>query len=88
VLQERLLSQKTVSRQSRMGLEVLGLAMIDDVKMHKTVCMLCFQVCGINAYVKDGALPKVEGMKEHPFSRGCSAPEDRDWRVSCIPKTG
>ncbi len=38
--------------------------------MIKTVCMLCFQVCGINAYVKDGRLVKVEGMTEHPFSRG------------------
>ncbi|HPJ97581.1 MAG TPA: molybdopterin-dependent oxidoreductase, partial [Syntrophales bacterium] len=40
------------------------------MKIHKTVCMLCFQVCGINAYVQDGKLVKVEGMKEHPFSRG------------------
>jgi len=49
-------------------------ATIDDVKVYKTVCMLCFQVCGINAYVKDGALVKVEGMKEHPFSRGVICP--------------
>jgi formate dehydrogenase (coenzyme F420) alpha subunit len=47
---------------------------MDDVKVYKTVCMLCFQVCGINAYVKDGALLKVEGMKEHPFSRGVLCP--------------
>ncbi|MCU0596204.1 MAG: molybdopterin-dependent oxidoreductase, partial [Desulfobacterota bacterium] len=47
---------------------------MDDVKVYKTVCMLCFQVCGINAYVKDGALVKVEGMKEHPFSRGVICP--------------
>ena len=45
-----------------------------DVKVYKTVCMLCFQVCGINAYVKDGELVKVEGMKEHPFSRGVICP--------------
>jgi anaerobic selenocysteine-containing dehydrogenase len=36
--------------------------------------MLCFQVCGINAYVKDGQLVKVEGMTEHPFSRGVLCP--------------
>ena len=47
----------------------LGVATIDDVKTYKTVCMLCFQVCGINAYVKGGTLLKVDGMKEHPFSR-------------------
>ncbi len=38
--------------------------------MYKTVCMLCFQVCGINAYVKEGKLTRVEPMVEHPFSRG------------------
>ena len=38
--------------------------------MIKTVCMLCFQVCGINAYAKDGKLTRVEPMTEHPFSRG------------------
>lgn len=38
--------------------------------MYKTVCMLCFQVCGINAYVKDGKLTRVEPMTGHPFSRG------------------
>jgi anaerobic selenocysteine-containing dehydrogenase len=36
--------------------------------------MLCFQVCGIHAYVEDGRLIKVEGMKEHPFSRGVVCP--------------
>jgi anaerobic selenocysteine-containing dehydrogenase len=49
-------------------------ATMDDMKVYKTVCMLCFQVCGINAHVKDGALLKVEGMKEHPFSRGVICP--------------
>lgn len=38
--------------------------------MFKTVCMLCFQVCGIHAYVRDGKLTRVEPMPEHPFSRG------------------
>lgn len=41
---------------------------------HKTVCMLCFQACGINATVRDGTLVQVEGMKEHPFSRGVICP--------------
>ncbi|MDX9745452.1 MAG: molybdopterin-dependent oxidoreductase [Syntrophales bacterium] len=42
----------------------------EGMEIYKTVCMLCFQVCGIDAYVRDGKLVKVEGMKEHPFSRG------------------
>ena len=32
--------------------------------------MLCFQVCGIDAYVQDGKLVRVEGMQEHPCTRG------------------
>jgi anaerobic selenocysteine-containing dehydrogenase len=36
--------------------------------------MLCFQVCGINATVKDGKLTAVEPMQEHPFSRGVLCP--------------
>jgi anaerobic selenocysteine-containing dehydrogenase len=51
----------------------------NDVKAYKTVCMLCFQVCGMNAYVKDGKLVKVEGMEEHPFSRGVLCP-----RAHCL----
>ncbi len=45
----------------------------------KTVCMLCFQVCGINAYVEEGKLIRVEGMPEHPFSRGVLCP--RGWHL-------
>ena len=40
----------------------------------KTVCMLCFQVCGIKAHLKKGKLIRVEGMPEHPFSRGVLCP--------------
>ena len=49
-------------------------------EFYKTVCMLCFQVCGIEATVQEGKLIKVEGMKEHPFSRGVICP-----RGSCLP---
>lgn len=41
-----------------------------ETKVYKTACMLCFQVCGINAYVKDEKLVKVEGMAEHPMNQG------------------
>ncbi len=43
-------------------------------KIVKSVCMMCFQVCGIHAHIQDGRLAKVEGMKEHPCSRGVLCP--------------
>ena len=36
----------------------------------KSDCIMCINSCGINAYVEDGKLVKVEGMKEHPISLG------------------
>jgi len=45
-----------------------------ETKVYKTVCMACFQVCGIDAYVRDGRLVKVEGMKEHPCTCGVICP--------------
>ena len=47
----------------------------------KSDCIVCINSCGINAYVEDGKLVKVEGMKEHPISdvilcpRGAALPE-------------
>jgi anaerobic selenocysteine-containing dehydrogenase len=40
----------------------------------KTDCIACINSCGINAYVEDGKLVKVEGMKEHPVSEGVICP--------------
>ena len=45
-----------------------------EIKVYKSVCILCFMVCGLNAYVKDGRLIKVEGMKEHAATRGVLCP--------------
>ena len=36
----------------------------------KTDCILCVWGCGINAFVEDGKLTRIEGMTEHPLSRG------------------
>lgn len=36
----------------------------------KTDCALCVNCCGIDCYVENGKLVKVEGMKEHPASHG------------------
>ena len=43
-------------------------------KIIKTDCILCINSCGINAYVEDGKLVKVEGMVEHPVSEGAICP--------------
>ena len=40
----------------------------------KTDCILCVWGCGINAYVEDGRLVKVEGMAEHPLNQGVLCP--------------
>jgi anaerobic selenocysteine-containing dehydrogenase len=55
-------------------LEVKILAKKDDVEIIKSVCMLCFMVCGIDAHIKDGKLTKVEGMKEHVATKGVLCP--------------
>jgi len=40
----------------------------------KTDCILCAWGCGINAYVEDGKLVRVEGMTEHPLNQGVLCP--------------
>jgi anaerobic selenocysteine-containing dehydrogenase len=44
----------------------------------KTDCILCIWGCGINAYVEDGRLVKVEGMAEHPLNEGVLCPKGRN----------
>jgi formate dehydrogenase (coenzyme F420) alpha subunit len=39
-------------------------------KVVKTLCKMCWIQCGMNAYVKDGKVIKVTGMKEHPMNQG------------------
>ena len=46
----------------------------DGTEIIKSVCMLCYMVCGINAHVKNGKLIKVEGMKEHVATKGTVCP--------------
>jgi anaerobic selenocysteine-containing dehydrogenase len=51
----------------------------------KSDCILCINSCGINAYVEDGKLVKVEGMKEHPISEGALCPRGKalpEWVAS------
>lgn len=41
----------------------------------KTGCALCVNCCGINAYVSDGRIVKVEGMTECPINEGSLCPK-------------
>lgn len=45
-----------------------------DLKKVNTVCISCVWSCGLVAYVEDGRLVKVEGMAEHPMSKGYLCP--------------
>lgn len=42
------------------------------IEIRKTICDICAPVhhCGIDAYVKDGKVIKVEGTPEHPYNKG------------------
>lgn len=44
----------------------------EGIQICKTTCDICSPQhhCGVNAYVKEGRLIKVEGCPEHPYSRG------------------
>lgn len=46
-----------------------------DMQVIKTDCAMCVNCCGIDAYVREGRLVKVEGMKEHPVNRGELCPK-------------
>ncbi|MFC2070565.1 molybdopterin-dependent oxidoreductase [Chloroflexota bacterium] len=43
-------------------------------KVIKSDCIMCINSCGINGYVEDGKLVKVEGMEEHGVSKGYICP--------------
>jgi len=47
------------------------------LELIKTDCVLCVWGCGINAYVEDGRLVRVEGMTEHPLNQGVLCPKGR-----------
>lgn len=42
------------------------------IEIRKTICSICNPIshCGIDAYVRDGVVIKVEGTKENPHSHG------------------
>ncbi len=44
----------------------------EGIEVRKTICSICnpFSHCGIDAYVKDGVIVRVEGSKGHPHNQG------------------
>jgi len=42
------------------------------IEVRKTICSICDPLshCGIDAYIKDGAVVKIEGTRENPHSEG------------------
>ncbi|MFC1916932.1 molybdopterin-dependent oxidoreductase [Chloroflexota bacterium] len=50
---------------------------VSENKVIKTDCILCVWGCGINAYVENGKLVKVEGMTEHPLNQGVLCPRGK-----------
>jgi len=49
----------------------------EETQVIKSVCMLCYMVCGVEAHVKNGKLIKVEGMNDHPVTKGDLCPRGR-----------
>jgi anaerobic selenocysteine-containing dehydrogenase len=41
-----------------------------EQRVVKTACGMCITECGINVYVENGRIVRVEGIPEHPHSRG------------------
>ena len=44
------------------------------IEIKKTVCPICDRGCGMDAYVKDGKIIKVEGSMDHPANKGYLCP--------------
>ena len=42
------------------------------IEVRKSICTICDPMtqCGLDLYVKDGKIIKVEGTKEHPYNLG------------------
>jgi anaerobic selenocysteine-containing dehydrogenase len=59
------------------ALPVEGATQVPAIVVRKTICSICNPLthCGIDAYVKDGVVVKVEGTKENPHSEGTLCPK-------------
>lgn len=43
---------------------------MSENKVCQTLCRMCDDHCGINVYVEDGKVTKIDGNKDHPWNRG------------------
>ncbi|MBQ9890512.1 MAG: molybdopterin-dependent oxidoreductase [Firmicutes bacterium] len=44
------------------------------IEIRKSVCPICDRGCGIDAYVWDGKIIKIEGSEDHPVNKGYLCP--------------
>ena len=62
---------RSVSSSSADGLAKARIPGLETgIEVKKTLCSICGSQCGINAYVQDGRVVKVEGAEENPVNRG------------------
>ncbi len=46
-------------------------------RVHRTVCCICDAHCGLRVFLSGGRVEKIEGQKEHPYSRGYVCPKGK-----------
>jgi anaerobic selenocysteine-containing dehydrogenase len=61
-------SRSALSKEQLLQAKIPGEA--TGIEIKKTLCAICDCRCGIDAYVKDGLLLKVEGSEENPVNKG------------------
>jgi anaerobic selenocysteine-containing dehydrogenase len=61
-------SRSALSKEQLLQAKIPGEA--TGIEIKKTLCAICDCRCGIDAYVKDGQLLKVEGSEENPVNKG------------------
>lgn len=49
----------------------MNVGTLSQSKIVKTVCNMCTNFCGINVYIENGKIVKVDGMQEHPYHYLC-----------------
>ena len=59
------------------------------IEVRHTLCDICTGIhCGLDAYVKDGKVIKVEGTEGYPGATGNYAPRELLTGSICIEETG
>lgn len=60
------------------------------IEVKKSICDICSPTChcGLDVYVKDGEVIKIEGSKDHPHSQGALCPKGPPTGSIFIGRTG